>query len=251
MSEKTRSSQICFERIVPVQFREIANDVAIAENPANRQIPASPFEAAGDPTKFWANGRVLKVRFLDGPRQVRDKIVEYASQWSRYANITFDFGDDADAEVRISFKDVGNWSAIGTDALVEEWFPKDGPTMNYEGLRDGDVAESEYSRLVLHEFGHALGLIHEHQSPGSAILWNEQEVISDLSGPPNCWDIDTIRNNVLEGREVSQFTEFDPKSIMLYSFPSAWTKNNLSFTLNTALSDTDIAFIRAAYPGRA
>ena len=51
--------------------------------------------------------------------------------------------------------------------------------------------------VVLHEFGHAIGLAHEHQNPDKGIKWNEDAVIRDLSGPPNNWDVATIRHNVL------------------------------------------------------
>jgi hypothetical protein len=31
-------------------------------------------------------------------------------------------------------------------------------------------------RQVLHEFGHALGCVHKHCSPGADIHWNPEEV---------------------------------------------------------------------------
>ena len=49
-------------------------------------------------------------------------------------------------------------------------------------------------------------------------------------------------------KEQTQFTTFDPKSIMLYSFPKEWTLNNMEFTTNSALSDTDKSYIAASYP---
>ncbi len=52
--------------------------------------------------------------------------------------------------------------------------------------------------MVLHEFGHTLGLIHEHQNPNRPINWNRAAVIADLSGPPNNWDEETIENNIFK-----------------------------------------------------
>ena len=185
---------------------------------------------------------------MDGVPEVRAKVARVAKQWSQYANITFLFGDDPNAEIRISFKDSGSWSALGTDALVEEMFPKNEQTMNFGWLTRAS-ADHDYG-VVLHEFGHALGLIHEHQSPGGRIRWNRLAVIRDLSGPPNFWDEQTIQFNVFDRYNTTQtqFTTFDPKSIMLYSFPRNWTLDGQELAENTILSRQDKEFIKARYP---
>ena len=40
--------------------------------------------------------------------------------------------------------------------------------------------DEEYSRVVVHEFGHALGCIHEHQSPAATFQWNKEAVYAVL-----------------------------------------------------------------------
>jgi hypothetical protein len=238
---------ICFERIIPSQYVKIARQKAIDENSANKK--ASVLEAAAPRSKLWKRGKTLRVAFLDGQLAVQTRVEYYAHQWSQYANIIFAFGPDPNAELRISFKGEGSWSAIGTDALVEEYFPRNEPTMNY-GWLTPDSSEQEYSSVVLHEFGHALGMIHEHQNPANPIEWNEPVVIAALSGPPNYWDEQTTHSNLFERykRSHTQFTQFDPHSIMLYSFPKEWTKNGLEFPVNYTLSQTDKEFIKARYP---
>jgi hypothetical protein len=243
MTEDT--SRICFDRIVPPEYVQVARERAVEENPAN----VSPFEAAAVQSKLWRPGRTLRVTFLDGVPEVQEKVARYANQWSEYANITFAFDNDPNAEIRVSFQEEGSWSALGTDALVEEFFPADGPTMNY-GWLTPDSTDEEYSRVVLHEFGHALSLIHEHQSPAGGIRWNRPAVIRDLSGPPNFWDEATIEFNVFKryGTRQTQFTEFDPRSIMLYSFPRHWAVDEQEFPQNDALSESDKAFVADRYP---
>ena len=103
-----------------------------------------------------------------------------------------------------------------------------------------------------HEFGHAIGLAHEHQNPAGGIQWNEEVVIRSLAGPPNFWDEAKARHNVLRKYSADQVngTKFDPDSIMLYFFPAEWTLNGIATKANEVLSDLDKSFIAGAkmYP---
>jgi hypothetical protein len=46
----------------------------------------------------------------------------------------------------------------------------------------------------------------------------------------------------------TNFTNFDPQSIMLYSFPRTWTLDGMAFPSNTKLSGTDMKYIKEQYP---
>jgi hypothetical protein len=76
-------------------------------------------------SKKWDKGHVLTCRFLGGSRKQQAGVQAKAAMWEDFANITIKFVSRGDAEVRISFSaDPGSWSAIGTDALVQSYFPK-------------------------------------------------------------------------------------------------------------------------------
>lgn len=191
--------------------------------------------------KLWMNGSTLRVRFVGGTAAQRAKAREQALWWTEFANLSFDFNDAPDAEIRIAFDpDDGAWSYVGTD---NRGIPRNQPTMNL-GFMDGGTAA--------HEFGHAIGLAHEHQNPAGGIEWNESAVIRSLSGPPNNWDEAKIRHNVLNKYRVDQIhgTAFDPDSIMLYFFPGEWVRSGVGTHANEILSAMDKAYVASAqaYP---
>jgi len=246
----------CVDRVLSAERLLQAAENAVKENPAN--APAFSFSpgvgAAPLPPPFmammtgkkWKNGRTLRVRFLDGQPAVQAKVKRFAQEWEKFANIKFDFGNDPDGEIRISFEQEGSWSYIGVDATT---IPRKEPTMNF-GWLQADTPDDEYSRVVIHEFGHALACIHEHQSPGAEIPWDKEAVYRYYMGPPNNWSKSEIDLNLFQryGQEVTQFTKFDPKSIMLYPIPNEFTVGDFEVGWNRELSAMDREFVAAIYP---
>jgi serralysin len=224
-------------------------------NPSHYCMVPMPKEDAGK-TKAallnafkWNPGSVIRVRFLEGDRSLQERVKAVAREWTEpgMANLTLNFVEQGEAEIRIAFQQGdGSWSYLGT---MCRRIPRAQPTMNY-GWLTPDSNEDELRRVVLHEFGHALGLIHEHQNPNRPIQWNRDAVVRDLSGPPNNWDADTIENNIFRRYDPSQTssTPVDPDSIMMYPIPGSWTLDGFSAGFNSGLSGTDKDFIRRAYP---
>jgi len=222
----------CFDRILP---RDLLRPREAVPTPSGRS------RAIAVRGKTWINGSTLKVRFLGGTAAEQATARAQAAWWSAVANLTFDFGNHSNADIRITFdQDDGAWSNIGTDARS---IPSNQATMNL-GFLDGGTAG--------HEFGHAIGLAHEHSSPAGGIQWNEPVVLAALAGPPNFWDAETTRHNVFFKYSMDQIngTTFDPNSIMLYEFPAAWTTNGVATHGNDVLSGMDKEFVAGAkmYP---
>ena len=197
----------------------------------------------------WQTGDVIRVKFLAGDESLRQRVRETAKRWTEpgMANVEFQFVDSGDAEIRIAFNEGdGSWSYLGT---VCRTIPRNEETMNY-GWLTPDSDDDELRRVVMHEFGHALGLIHEHQNPQGGIKWNEPAVIANLQGPPNEWSLDQIRHNVLDHYDPDKVTatDVDPDSIMMYPIPAAWTLDGFSADLNDDVSQQDVEFIQTVYP---
>jgi hypothetical protein len=199
-------------------------------------------------SKKWVPGTTLKVSLNGGTSAIRNKVIQYAKEWEKYANIKFNFvTNDRTATIRVGFKSGdGSWSYIGTDANA---ISKSNSTMNF-GWLTATTADSEYSRVVIHEFGHALGMIHEHQHPLVAIPWDKPAVYAYYAAAPNYWTQAQVDNNLFAKYSTSQtnYSAYDKTSIMHYSVPNELTIGDFEVGWNTVLSATDKSFIASVYP---
>jgi hypothetical protein len=201
----------------------------------------------------WPNGASIKARFLGGDQTLQDRVKAVAQEWigSNMANLHLNFRpmSETNTDIRIAFQaGRGSWSYLGTYCRQ---IPEPQPTMNFGWIK-ADSDDKTLRSVVLHEFGHAMGLIHEHQNPTGGIKWNEAAVIADLRGPPNNWDEATIKRNMFDKYSPSAVTgtDVDPHSIMMYPIPKAWTVDGFSAGFNSELSEKDKTFIRFAYPSQ-
>ena len=278
MPASSRNLRICFDRVIPARYapQTVAHNTAFSLYAALVKERSGAHESASfgehveklglhalsanDPIhmarlalitmKKWPNAYNLRCRFLDGDDSQREKVMAKAKIWEQFSSVHINAVEDRDAEVRISFvNDTGSWSAIGSDALNSSYFPKDKPTMNLGWLRD-DTDDREYERVVVHEFGHALGAIHEHQNPYVHLKWNKERVYEVFSGPPNKWSKEEIDHNILEkySPEGLSAASFDEHSIMLYQFDADLFLDHKILPLNYQLSDMDKRMIGYMYP---
>ena len=183
----------------------------------NWKIPLTKQEEFLDPLYKTIQGKV------DAKTLVQTVINE---RLAKIVNLKFEFTTDVmQSDIRILFKKgVGCSSVVGNSRRLpklskgtkEEYSPagQPEPTMFYSWL---DVS------TVLHEFGHALGMVHEHQNPqGNPIRWNTQAVYCEFKTRNPSWSNDDIYQNVIEPYETSRIngSVYDPLSIMIYSFPA-------------------------------
>lgn len=230
--------QVCVDRVLPAPRRQ-----------GRPQPPGEGLRLAADRRKIWpGEWRVLAVRFLDGDARIQARIAKIAVQWSKHANIRFVFNNAESAPIRVSFNPGASWSLIGTDAL-DSRLGREEPTMNFGWLTPATPNE-ELQRVVLHEFGHALGLIHEHQSPQAQIKWNKDAVYRYYAGPPNHWSKAEVDANVFMrySEQTANASNFDPHSIMLYPIPPEFTSGQFQVGWNRTLSARDKEHIAHIYP---
>ncbi len=247
---------ICFDRFLPADREPEAIAYAIQQNSANQLVfsggPSPAPRMAIESGKKWGlppdgSPVVLRCRFLGGSPSVQNNVITHARRLEQHANVRFEFTASGTTNIRIGFDaGSGSWSYIGTDC---DMLSQNVKTMNF-GWFNANTTYEDYSATVQHEFMHSLGALHEHQSPGATIRWNEPAVYEVYGGPPNYWDRATTKSNVIDkyGQAGIENTEFDPKSIMLYPIDPKLTLDNFGSEWNTDLSTRDRAFLSIQYP---
>ena len=204
--------------------------------PENKPIP-----------HLWSNGTTIQISFLDGTRAQKEKVQTVANEWLEYANLRFEFRAEESA-VRISFAQPGNWTELGTNALAVD---EKEPTMNLVSIKSTPGISGAERRIILHEFGHLLGLVHEHQSPNAKLNWDRHVVYSSFAQPPNYMDHATINNTLLEpvsSTEYDQYRDFDPTSVMNFELPARFFTDRMSVRPGQDLSESDKQFVAILYP---
>jgi serralysin len=195
--------------------------------------------------KSWKKGKKISVSFVGGSERVREGVRHYARIWEQHADISFDFLDAGIGKIRIGFdREKGSKSYVGVDALH---IPLDRTTMNYSWLEDNSSDEI-FSSVVLHEFGHALGCIHEHQHPGSQIPW-DVPVVVDYYARVAGWTEAEVKAYVFDtyAQDMVNGSTYDRDSIMHYAVPEEHTVGDYNVGWNTVLSDGDKSFIAIIY----
>jgi hypothetical protein len=232
-------------------------------------------------SRRWEPGRVLRVCMFSGNEVVATLVRQAANEWNDYSSVKLDFGPAPRGynclspgaghfQVRIGFSGQGYWSALGNDSEIR--LDAYAPSMNLQGFNrlyspdrmpaSAVLAQAEpyHVATIKHEFGHALGLLHEHQNPALSctdeIKWTGSgNVYEYYARPPNGWSTDQVQRNLgFIGQTDPDFVAgaSDSKSIMMYALPAAVLKQGTAspcfVPVRYAISDKDKLIVAQIYP---
>jgi hypothetical protein len=270
--------RVSYSRLNP-SLSDLSRDVQIAPQSqsvpaapaANTMVDSIPpmlfqkmfqsHKLVGSPGLAWKKQRVITVAFSRGSDELYRLIEQTANEWTALGGqLSFSFKDEAGqyrhwtpddkspaANIRIAFDNTGYWSLLGV--LAKNVDPGD-PTMNFGGFPN-DLQKYFYGQntadwrisyahtTILHEFGHAIGLSHEHFNPQCQKDLKMDAIITFLTGPPNNWSQEQARFNIdaqyyakilaqqagpLESKLITSPTT-DQSSVMLYVFQVSYYKS--------------------------
>ena len=207
---------------------------------------------------YWPNGSIIKVKFWKntGPISTQQKVMRWAHEWEKYANIKFKLVSPTEyADIRVDL-------TLDDNSYTTGYTPGGGIGKNILTISEDEynmhlgsfyswASDRSIGRTVLHEFGHALGLAHEHRHPNAPI--NESKYINYLIAEQGWTRADaTHQASIFNATHAAiwdlKYTDYDDASIMHYSVPADCTTTRVALLNNYVLSDGDKAFIGLAYP---
>jgi len=195
----------------------------------------------------WAYRSVVPVRFLDGEPSVQARVEGFAAEWTRpgRAAVTFDFQSRSPLAVRVSFAHPGRWCAVGTTMRHVE--DPDLATLSLGGL-DERTSDRVMRQVVLHGFGHVLGMVHEWSLADSSMLCTDV-LIEELRQTPHRWSPEVIARHMLEPLAAGE-TQHAPRrrSIMTCPIPARWLRGQSAVLMGHDLSAHDKDLASEWYP---
>jgi hypothetical protein len=193
----------------------------------------------------------IGVAFLDGNSFQKQAVIKYASEWlvpAGAGKVAFVFENNQRNHIRVTFNAPINFnqSMIGRQAtLITD---PAAPTMHLGDVRE-DMPLERVRSVIRHEFGHALGLRHEHQHPAGGIQWNKPVVLAELKRYG--WDAQKVQRNIFDVFATSYMCQgapnFDPRSIMMYPISAGWTLDGYTVGQNTQIIPGDLQCVHSLY----
>jgi hypothetical protein len=235
----------CTIKMPTRQQAKLASTIAQEESPHRTSVPVSRLTL--DSSAWWGDkGKVITVAFAkNASRALRDRVMLHANAWEEFCNIKFVESSDK-PDIRVAFGPGGYWSYLGNQC---RGIPQNEPTLNLEAFT-AQTSDEEYRRVVRHEFGHAIGCVHEHMRSELVAKLDVRKTRRYFQQTQG-WTAREVDQQVLtplESRSIFGTDLADEDSVMCYQLPGSITKDGKPIKGGADINANDAAFIATIYP---
>lgn len=210
--------------------------IAIEENIGDGLDKNTIFSLPG--LRYPSNHK-YRVYFFNGSDRAKVQVIRLARRWTKAGEFKFEQTSSINqSHIRIKFTNsTFYYSCVGLEAENHDI------TMRLPEMEN--LEAKSFNSIVLHEFGHVLGLGHEHAHPDANFKWNTAKVLDYYKNEKN-WEEKDIREQILHRykREEVEWVEYDPFSIMHYEVPAFLITSGIPVPKNYDLSPNDIAKLK-------
>ena len=229
-------------------------DIIVGNDAASTK--AAEMAEPGWNIQLWWEGKIYYVITENADNQYKDAVSDAMRHISTNTNVKFielktpivqmNWELEKKSYIKFITTDKGNWSYVGMLSSEQK---------KAMGIEKQDIMITDTkSGIVIHELGHALGLMHEHSRSD-----RDKYVEITVKEKPWHWFFmteDEFQRNIMQTFEMGKYSEFDFGSIMMY--PPAIVvkeiirkKDGTSYRdsyQRTRLSEKDIEAINKMYP---
>lgn len=192
----------------------------------DEEISIPTNRAVGMLSVYYKGGDNITVE-VHGPREFKNTVKQVLQdKVFPYVNLNFSFVD------------------FGGDWLIDDKWAAGGTTYG-SGTKNPTMHLSNSSQfLIIHEFGHALGLMHEMRNPRVDLTW----IVSAIQQKYSKGNID-IYSQIINPLDIEKVKAlpFDKNSVMGYPLPGDTNEENVELKPAEEFTDLDKKWLEMTY----